>query len=149
MAVNGTIGTLDTSKVCDALKGDEGFRQFPYRDTQGVLTIGYGFNLQSDGLSQAEAAAVLELRVNRRYLELLTALPWVRELDQPRQAVLLNMAYNLGVAGLQQFKCMLLAVQAQDYGPAADDMLLSRWAEQVGARAWRLALQMLTCEWQR
>ncbi len=143
------LPTVMTAKVCDALKGDEGYKQFPYRDPRGVLTIGYGFNLESDGLVQAEASAVLALRVNRRYLELITALPWVQQLDEVRQGVLLNMAYNLGVRGLQEFKCMLLALQAGDFGPAADDMLLSRWAGQVGDRAQRLATQMRSGVWQR
>jgi len=143
------LPTVMTAKVCDALKSDEGHRQFPYRDTRGVLTIGYGFNLESDGFVPAESAAVLALRVNRRYLELITALPWVQQLDEARQGVLLNMAYNMGVYGLQQFKCMLMALQAGDYGPAADDMLLSKWAGQVGDCAQRLATQMRTGEWQR
>lgn len=139
--------TLDTAKVCAALKGDEGYRQFPYRDTCGVLTIGYGFNLQSDGLTPEEADAVLALRVQHRYESLLAALPWVRALDEVRQAVLLNMAYNLGVAGLQLFHNMLLATQAGDYGPAADEMLNSVWAQQVGARAARLAAMMRRGVW--
>jgi lysozyme len=139
---------LDTLRACDQLKRDEGFRQFPYRDSRGVLTIGYGFNLQSDGLTEAEAISVLHQRVWRVYLQLIDALPWVKQLDGPRQGVLLNMAYNLGVHGLLQFTVTLQNVQAGDYDAAAEAMLRSVWADQVGERARRLALQMRTGEWQ-
>ena len=139
---------LDTAQVAAALKRDEGFRQYPYRDTRGVLTIGYGFNLHSDGLSEVESTMVLEYRVARRYLELMAALPWVKTLDEARQGVLLNMAYNLGVHGLLEFAVTLRNVQAGDYDEAAEAMRRSQWADQVGARAQRLALQMRTGVWQ-
>jgi lysozyme len=137
-----------TDLVTQQLKKDEGFRRMPYKDTRDVLTVGYGFNLDSDGLSMEESDAVLEIRVRNRYLELATALPWFEQLDAPRQGVLLNMAYNLGVHGLLEFRQLLSALQAGDYATAADEMLSSAWAHQVGARAQRLAAQMRTGEWQ-
>jgi lysozyme len=139
---------IDTLRVCDQLKRDEGFRQYPYRDSRGVLTIGYGFNLESQGLTQDECITVLHQRVWRVYLQLTDALPWVKQIDAVRQAVLLNMAYNLGVHGLLQFTVTLQNVQAGDYDAAAEAMLRSAWADQVGERARRLALQMRTGEWQ-
>jgi lysozyme len=134
--------------ICNVIRRDEGFRQFPYRDGRGVLTIGYGFNLESDGLTTEESDSVLDWRVFHRYGELLIALPWVKQLDDARQGVLLNMAYNLGVHGLLEFAVTLQNVKAGDYEAAADAMLKSAWADQVGARAQRLALQMRTGEWQ-
>ncbi|MBZ5569468.1 MAG: glycoside hydrolase family protein [Acidobacteriia bacterium] len=139
---------MSTTLICNQLRRDEGFRQFPYRDGRGVLTVGYGFNLESDGLSQTEAGTVLHLRVYTRYRELVAALPWVLKLDLVRQAVLVNMAYNMGVHGLLEFAVTLTNVQAGDYEAAADAMLKSTWADQVGARAQRLAVQMRTGEWQ-
>lgn len=139
---------LDLWVVSLQLKKDEAFSRAPYKDTRGVLTIGYGFNLESDGLSEAEATAVLEIRVRVRYQELLAALPWVVDLDPPRQGVLLNMAYNLGVHGLLEFHNMLTELRAEDYRAAADEMVRSKWAQQVGARAERLEQQMRTGEWQ-
>lgn len=148
MATTATIVTLDLDKTLGQLKRDEGYRQHPYRDSVGVETIGYGFNLQADGLSPDESDCVLLLRVRKRYLTLIAALPWVKSLDEARQGVLLNMAYNLGVAGLLEFRQMLGNVQAGQFNLAAADMLASKWAEQVGSRAQRLAQQMRDGAWQ-
>lgn len=60
----------------------------------------------------------------------------------PRGAVLLDMAYNMGVAGLMNFHHMLAAVQAGDWKTAAAEMLNSTWAKQVKNRAYRLAAVM-------
>jgi lysozyme len=143
-----TVIPLDFERACAQLKRDEGFRQMPYHDSEGVLTIGYGFNLQSDGLTEQEASIVLHLRGWNRYVELLTALPWAHKLDDARQGVLLNMAYNLGVNGLLQFKRTLEFIQQGFYAHAADEMLNSKWATQVGPRAHRLSEQMKSGVWQ-
>ena len=58
-----------------------------------------------------------------------------------------NMAFNMGVAGLLEFRQMLAEVQTADWPGAAAEMLSSKWATQVGDRAHRLALQMTTGEW--
>ena len=65
-----------------------------------------------------------------------------------RAAVLVNMAFNLGVAGLLTFRRVLGAVEADDYEAAASFMMCSRWASQVGRRAVELSRQMRTGEWQ-
>ncbi len=54
------------------------------------------------------------------------------------------MAFNLGMAGLLKFQKMITAIGCMDYGGAADEMLDSRWARQVGRRAQRLAEMMRT-----
>ncbi|HUO11336.1 MAG TPA: glycoside hydrolase family protein, partial [Caulobacteraceae bacterium] len=65
-------------------------------------------------------------------------------LDDPRQDVLANMAFNLGVGGLLRFPKTLALVRAERWDAAADAMLASAWARQVGARARRLAEQLCT-----
>jgi lysozyme len=55
--------------------------------------------------------------------------------------VLVNMAFNMG-GGLLSFVNTLAAIQRGDYNAAANGMLASRWATQVGARATRLADMM-------
>jgi lysozyme len=54
------------------------------------------------------------------------------------------MAFNLGLPRLLTFHDMIAALGRQDYGAAADAMLASRWAVQVGDRARRLAQMMRT-----
>lgn len=68
--------------------------------------------------------------------------PWWHALNDARQDVLVNMAYNMGWPKLSGFKRMIAAAAAGDFNAAAHEMLDSKWAPQVGARAARLAQQM-------
>jgi lysozyme len=129
------------------LKRHEGFRQFPYRDTRGILTIGYGRNLESRGITEQEASYLLENDVLRALYGLRERLPWFTQLDPARQAVLVNMAVNLGLNGLLRFRKTLAAIEARDFTTAAQEMLRSRWAEQVPRRAAELAQVMEKGKW--
>ena len=62
--------------------------------------------------------------------------------DEVRAEVLVDMAFNMGVGGLLNFRKMLAAIDQGDFGVAADEMLNSQWARQVGKRAEHLARQM-------
>jgi lysozyme len=121
----------------ERLKTEEGFRAYPYTDSTGHLTIGYGFNISLSGLGMAEdeAAAVLRLKWYKVFLGLFTALPWTMTLNDARQGVLADMAYNLGLTGLLSFNTFLAKVEAGDYVGAAADGLSTLWAKQVGQRA--------------
>lgn len=129
---------LMTAMVND-LRRDEGERLKPYRDTVGKLTIGVGRNLDDVGLSAEESAYLLANDINKVLRQLDEKLPWWRGLCFNRQRVLINMAFNLGIAGLLGFRNTLAAVQAGQYDKAADGMMSSKWASQVGKRAARLA----------
>lgn len=126
------------------LKRDEGMRLMPYRDTVGKLTIGVGRNLDDVGISESEADFLLMSDVGRAEGGLDGRIPWWRTLDETRQRVLVNMAYNMGIDGLMGFKNTLKAVQDGRWDAAAEGMLDSKWAQQVGARASRLADMMRT-----
>lgn len=121
---------------------DEGMKLFPYRDTVGKLTIGVGRNLDDVGITQMEAAHLLDGDIQRTAEGLDKALGWWREIDEVRQRVLLNMAFNMGIAGLMGFKNTLAFIHEGKYQEAADGMLNSKWAKQVGQRAIRLAAMM-------
>ncbi len=129
--------------VINQLKIHEGFREKPYTDTTGHLTIGYGINLAA-GITEREASIMLEGRVRKLQLQLSHVIKFWDELSWSRQDVLTNMAYNLGISGLLKFKKMLLATNNRDYDRAAYEMLHSLWAEQVGHRAEELAAQMMS-----
>lgn len=126
------------------LRLHEGERLKPYRDTVGKLTIGIGRNLDDRGITADESAMLLSNDIGDVERELQRALPWVTALDEVRQRVLLDMAFNMGVPGLLAFKKTLGAVQAGQYQQAATMMLDSRWAGQVGQRAERLSRMMAT-----
>ena len=124
------------------LKKHEGLRLKPYRDTVGKLTIGYGRNLDARGITTDEATEMLEADIYSAIEDLRGSLPWFDDLDETRQVVLVDMAYNLGIAGLLKFKRMLAAVETARWEDAAAEMLLSKWADQVGGRAAELAEMM-------
>jgi lysozyme len=54
------------------------------------------------------------------------------------------MAFNLGTNGLLSFANTLKFIKDKDYIRAADNMLKSKWAEQVGKRALTLSEMIRT-----
>lgn len=136
-----------TMNAIEQLQKHEGFRGKPYLCTAGKLTIGYGLNLDA-GITKEEAEVILIMRVEGVRKRLANAIPWYAYLNPPRQAVLVNMSYNLGFSGLMGFEKTLACIKAQQYEQAATEMLDSLWAAQVPGRARELAMQMKTGEWQ-
>ena len=126
------------------LERDEGFRAKPYKCTAGFNTVGIGRNLDARGITREEALFLAKNDVELCKAQLDKHLPWWRMLDEVRQRVLINMAFNLGINGLLGFKNTLAAVKAKNWQAASQGMLGSKWADQVGARAQRLAKMMRT-----
>lgn len=131
------------------LRRDEGVRHSPYKDTLGIDTVGVGHNLKAHPLcliyplTDAEVDHILATDLVDVFAGLYEHLPWWEDLTQARQRVLVNMAFNMGIAGLMTFKNTLAAIQNAHYQIAADGMLKSKWAGQVGQRANRLAKMMV------
>ena len=69
------------------------------------------------------------------------------ELDEVRQRIIIDMAFNMGVPRLGKFKKMWQAIHDKDFASAKTEMLDSRWSKQVGNRAVRLSNAMETGEW--
>jgi len=134
--------TLDDLKV--QLVKHEGLELMPYKCTAGKLTIGVGRNIEDRGISYAEAMMLLENDLMLYSSELGKAFPIVRELDTVRKMTLINMAFNLGLTKLRQFKMMWAAIEDNDFEVAAQEMLNSKWASDVGKRALELSEQMRT-----
>ena len=80
--------------------------------------------------------------------ELDRLIPWWKRLDQVRQMVLAEMAFNLGAHNLARgWPNFLGRVETGQYLEAAQTMRMSRWAQQVKARAWVLADLMQRGTW--
>ena len=135
------------SELIEQIKKHEGLELKPYKCTTGHLTIGYGRNLESNGISQEEAEYLLNNDLQDLSLRLSCWGFW-GELNDARKSVLVNMAFNIGVSGLLKFKKTLAAIDDCFYEKAAKEMLDSKWANQVGNRAIGLSEQMRTGEWQ-
>lgn len=127
------------------IKEHEGLRLKPYECTAGKLTIGYGRNLDDNGISEVEANALLDNDINSVCIRLESQDFWTG-LCAARQAVLIDMCFNLGWPRLSGFRKMLAALRVADYQAAAREMLDSQWAKQVGGRATKLAKIMRTGE---
>jgi len=120
------------------LRLHEEFVSAAYKDSRGYLTIGIGRLIdarKNGGITEDEALYLLRNDLQRTTEDLYTRMSWLHNLSEIRQAAIIDMAFNLGVAGLSEFKRMLAALQDGDYERAADEALRSQWAEQVGIRA--------------
>ena len=142
---------MTTPWLVSDLQRDEGCRLIAYADplTRGApWTIGYGHTGREvhPGLiwtrEQAKDALVTDVDLVLRALD--GALGWWRSLCDERQDVMANMAFNLGVHGLMDFRRMLMLAHTGDFTGAAGAMLDSEWAEELPERAERLAVQMRT-----
>ena len=155
------------TELLDQLVLHEGLELLPYKDSLGIDTIGIGRNLEHRGLSEEELvhigkdiSDICEWGITKEqayYLaendikiveeEVCKAHPCVVELDEIRQRVIIDMAFNIGVPRLNKFVKMWKAIDEQDFAEAKVQMLDSRWANQVGNRAVRLSNAMDTGEW--
>ena len=137
---------LDSNKAAKYITDNEGYRRDMYKDTEGIWTIGIGFNLE-EGFTREECEVILRHRMGKLINELCQRVPVYIDVCSVRKIVLLDMAYNLGIEGLRKFKKMLAALEKRDYELAAKEMLDSRYASQVKGRARRNAYMMETGEW--
>ena len=134
----GPTSTQESAYLVDSIKQEEGFRGKPYRDSEGVLTIGYGLNLDQ-GITRAEADWILRGRIGHaihcieRNWE-----PFIR-MPQPTQDALTDMAFQLGCVGLMEFEDMLSALASGDCDSAKAAALESDWARETPARARRVS----------
>lgn len=121
------------AKLRTKLIEHEGVRNFAYTDTRGNLTIGVGrtISVHGEGLSLDEIYYLLNndiLRVHKT----LSVFPWFESLNNIRQDVMMELAFNLGIEGLLNFKEMILAIKDGDYATAGLELKRSLWSTEVG-----------------
>ena len=132
----------------------EGLREKAYLDTEGNWTIGVGYNITGRGwkfieeilgrhvrpadgdtsktvISRDEAIRLLNADLD--WFEKLVPIhfPFYLELDEVRQRVVLDMAFNMGFKALG-FVNTRKMVEARDWSGAARGFYNSKWARQVG-----------------
>nr|DAR33104.1 MAG TPA: lysozyme [Caudoviricetes sp.] len=137
---------MDNVKAAAYIRRYEGFSRLPYKCPTGHLTIGYGHNLEN-GISANAALFILQEDLARAERAVKDAFPWWWKLDDARQFVIVDMAFNMGLAGLKGFKKMLAAIESGDFDKAAEEMLDSKYGRQVVHRARLNAEIMKTGEW--
>lgn len=138
---------MNLARVYARLSIDEGRRKRIYVDTVGKISGGVGRNLTDRGFRDDEIDLMLANDVAEAVGECRRLIRGFDALAEARQEVLVNMMFNMGYTRLAGFKKMLVAVQAGNWREAASQMLDSKWADQVGDRADRLADAMRTGSW--
>lgn len=113
----------------------EGLRLKPYTCPAGRLTIGYGHNLDDNGITEDIAVRLLDADLQAAEREVRQRFTHFYKLNEARQFVLVDMCFNMGAAKLFTFKKMFAALAKDEYPTAAKEMLNSKWARQVGNRA--------------
>lgn len=126
----------------EAVKAHEGLRHKPYLCTKGKLTIGYGRNIEDNGITTHEANILLEHDLKMADIEARKFTKSFDELSDTRKSVIVNMVFNLGITRLSKFVKFKQALEQGNYEQASFEMLNSLWAVQVGLRANTLAEQM-------
>tara|TARA_R110002126_G_scaffold97346_2_gene226927 strand:+ start:152 stop:637 length:486 start_codon:yes stop_codon:yes gene_type:complete len=157
----------DSDELVKMIAIHEGIVLSVYQDHLGINTVGIGRNLDDrgitdgellfmnktiddiydNGLTQEEAYYLCMNDIAIVEKELLASKPIVNRLNAVRQMILIDMAFNMGVPRLMQFKNMWLAIEKVNYLLACEEMIDSRWAGQVGSRAMKLSVAMKNGEW--
>jgi lysozyme len=129
---------------------DEGHVPHAYEDSKGYLTIGVGFLIdkrKGGRLPDEVCNFWLDVEIAERTNEIIKRFPKFTQLSRERQAVLITMAFNLGIAGLFNFKKMFAAIERGDFREAAWQILDSQAGRELATRYKRLARQMEFNEW--
>ena len=137
---------MNKNRFIKQMRFHEGVKNKVYKDHLGIETIGVGRNLVDRGLSDEEVDYLLGNDITIVENELYNGLSWWRDLDEVRQRALADLAFNMGLPRLHGFVKMLDGLQRRDYHAAADELLDSKYAKQVGVRSERVATMIRTGE---
>jgi lysozyme len=132
-------------EIRDHIKEYEGFSQLAYECPAGFLTISYGRNLETKGISKEEGEYLLQNDIEQCLKELRSIMNRFDDLPDKAQLVLVDMCYNLGLSKLLNFENMLDAIDAGNWEKASSELLDSRYAKQVKRRARINAAFLLSC----
>lgn len=141
---------FDRAKLIADLIVDEAMRFTVYDDANpgakvgpgyrliGHPTVGIGHALDLTPFTADQARTICGWDIDAKAPALYAAFPWMSSMSEPRQRALADMAFNMGVVGLQGFHTFLGLMQAGKFSEAAADLETTAWHRQVGARALRV-----------
>ena len=119
----------------DFLRDVEGLRLKPYDDIKGLLTIGYGRNLDDRGIVLNEAEIMLDNDIDRAIVDLLDIFPNFFSLPINLRIVLVSMMFNLGKFRFLTFRKFIEAVKKGDKKMMVYEFLHSKRAKELKNRA--------------
>ena len=134
------------------LADDEGCKYLIYLDHLNLPTFGIGHLITEADPEFGEpiGTEVSEERVRKAFnLDVAVTIDECKvlyddfdDLPEEAQLVICNMMFNMGRPRLSKFKGMKAGVDSRDWNKAADEMVDSRWHDQVPNRAKRLVKRM-------
>ena len=137
--------------LMNILQVEEGFKMKPYLCSAGFVTIGIGTKLHKQKgqnpddfpitvtrrMAEEWLNTEVNIKVNRlsngKYGHLFS------KLDEGRKAIIVSMAYQMGVSGVSKFEDMWAAIANEDWYGAEAAALDSAWARKTPNRAVRHA----------
>lgn len=128
------------------IAASEGLRLRPYNDMHGFLTIGYGHNLSSNGISIAIADMLLDADIASAQKDVIRNLPWVLNASEPRQDAFVHLCFWIGIGSLLGFTKMLAAARDGDWDTAVQELLNSALHADIPGRCEDIANRLLTGE---
>ena len=146
-----TLSKLPSAYIKQAgdVRSAEGYSAYPYTDTTGHVTIGWGYNLTAKGMPESELRMMFErdflsaVSVAHKWLWGVSLLG-VHDGKTPieKVCVIVEMAFVMGYGGLSEWVNLKAAIQGDDWSGAATEIRNSLWATQAPERVERLARQM-------
>jgi len=143
---------MNIDKLKEDLFIDEGCEYEIYMDHLGYPTFGIGHLVLVDDVEYGQpiGTPVSEDRVNECFAsdiivvleECETLFPSFEVLPDEVQLIIANMMFNMGRPRLSKFKKFIAAVAISNWQEAANQMIDSRWYNQVPNRAERLVTRM-------
>jgi len=140
---------IDIEKM---LSFDEGYKLTVYRCTAGFLTGGIGHNFDADPalhimsrrvrfgdkISPDEVLSLFDYDIKNVMAGLNRRVGFFKTAPDNIKAVLINMAFQMGIVRLLKFKKMLASMQAGDYEQAALEIADSKYYTDTTSRARRM-----------
>ena len=130
---------INMEELFEDIKRHEGFRSKVYDDSLGIPTIGYGFAIKDLELDEDDCNHILEKKISKLIPQIFSRWKFLNDAPNDVKIVVVNMCYQMGVNGVSKFKKFLQALEEQDYGWAAIEMLDSKWSKQTPTRAQELS----------
>lgn len=117
---------------------------YPYKDSLGFSTIGYGHLISGDndyskGITEAQADALLENDIQKAQYDYKTL---GLDVTSDWEDFLIIMTFQLGLSGVKKFKKMLEALRAQNYKEAVVQVKDSLWYRQTPYRIMDMIAQL-------
>ena len=143
---------MDLKKLQREIAEDEGTKLEIYHDHLGLPTCGVGHLIQEHDpeygcevgtkISHERCDELFEQDISSVLKDCTRLYSNFDELPEEAQLIIANMMFNLGYPRLKKFVGMKAGVDARDWNQAADEMIDSKWYEQVPNRAGRLVKRM-------